>query len=371
MKRISTDRPRAVCQARSRFRCAARTAWTSCSQRDRRCLHPVLLATLAALLAPLAGAQAQPFLHQPVGIAASFAAERMALRLGALELAVGSGTSSASQRADVVQSELEQDWPLFQASLVAARPALATALPEALRTAGQAPDSGAAVAVKHAATLAQQVAASVETATLGVDAEARSALAAMLLTGTGGLSDRYGDAADSGSSLDAATAWATLRRIHQLWTTLAPHASASQHAEAQDMLARLDAILPSASPPKAADKGTANDVEDATNRLVNVLQSALGTSLQPDRNLASLASTVDILATRGCAGDDVAARQDLAVTAMYYGDYLSNTVSMLTPDDDHAVRTAFEMLASASSRTSDTCRGLLNALGRVTATLGG
>ncbi|MEJ2667614.1 MAG: hypothetical protein P8Z81_11040 [Deinococcales bacterium] len=295
----------------------------------------------------------------------------MAVRLGALDLAVGTGRSTASLRADVVHSELRQDWPLFQASLVAARPALATRLPEALQSVARAPDSGAAAAVKRALLLAQRAGASVEIVTIGVVPEARAALVAMLLTGTGGLSDRYGDAADSGSSLDVATAWATLQRIHQLWPTLAPHASIAQRAEARDMLDRLDAILPSATPSRAANAGTGNDVEDATSRLVNVLQSALAASLQPDRNLASLGSTVHSLAARGCGGSNAATRQDLAVAGMYYGDYLSNTVSMLTPADDHAVTNAFEALANEALPARDTCRGLLSALGRVIATLGG
>lgn len=340
----------------------------------------VSLTVLALSAGGSAWAQAQPFHDRPIQVAAAYGGERMGVRFEALDALLGATGSApititaadaVKDAAATANAALSDDWPLIQATLTKVDPSLASSLLDALKavSAGPSPDV-VGLAVQRANALVQQALQALE---WGSDQgpAARATLAALLLTGPGGLDDSYDAAAGDGSSLDTAVAWAALQRVHGLWLTLAPRADAKQASDIGDALGQLTHLLPTATPTRKPDGGTSNDVGDHSTRIVGDLEAVVKASLVPDRDLAALAGTVQRIATQACGTGHLDAAQAFAVTRFYYVGYLEATASMLVPDDDKAVLDALAALQKGSAGADMSCPPLLEGLGNVTTALGG
>lgn len=337
-----------------------------------------LFPVLALFSFAVAQSRAQPFHDQPVTTAVTFAAERMQLRLSALTAVLGGGSKSTPPpgdarrlASDVANAALTEDWPLMGASLRQTDPSLAASLRSALQGLSSASGPTAlTTAVQGADDRMKQAVVALEWDT-GQSPVARAALLSLLLTGPGGLDDSYDKAVGSTTPMDVAMAWAALRRVHELWATLAPRVSPHQRTPIQAALAKLDEVLPSAAPSRKPDGGTSNDVEADSTRVVGSLEPAVNASLVPDRDLASLAATVQHVTKQACGASGPQAVQGFAVARFYYAGYLTSSASMLVEEQDKQVRTALAGLVQGSAPAARTCPALLDELGRVAAALGG
>ena len=336
--------------------------------RARPATVRLALSTTLAVSAAAAGAQAVPFRDTPVAITAAFGTERTLARVTALGSAAGIPAADAQSLTEVAAAAVADDLPLFRASLERKDAALAGALVRALASL-QAAGGVQAARVARAETLTRRAADALEAGLPG-DA-ARATVLGLVLTGPDGLSDTFGAAVDDGDRLGMATAWALLQRSHALWRQLQGAADEAQRQTVESALGRLDALVPGPASDRQPAPGSGDESENDANQVVATLGAALHASLTPDSDLAGLAATVEGLASGGCAAQDAAASQQLAVGTLLYTGYLSPTATMLAPEDDAAVQQAFASLARSSGSRSGDCAQLSDALSRVRAALGG
>jgi len=338
----------------------------------------VWIGLLACALAGLARAQgAGLFVDHPSEMAGIFAMERMKVRLDALGALAGvkgkaaiSPESAAAYASAAVQNVASEDLPLVQASLAKLDPNLSTSLRTSLQALSDASGiAGIAQAARQTAALAQQAVGAMEW-NAGQGPEVRAAVLALLLTAPAGVEDSYDAAVDDGSPLTTATAWAALMRVHAIWSTLAGLVDTQHRSDIEQALASLDRILPSVAPAQQPDGGRSNDVGNEATRIVGALESVARASLVPDRDLGSLAGSVQALAGQACTASGADAAQGFAVARFYYTGYLHSSASMLVPDDDATVSAALDGLQKDPG-TAATCPSLLGALGKVTTALEG
>lgn len=315
-----------------------------------------------------AGAQAEPFREDPVAITAAFGAERALASVTALGTVLDLGAADRESAAATAEAVVENDLPLFRFSLESKDGALAAALVGALHSlpanAGSRPD-----VVAHTQALAHRAVQALE-AELPSDA-ARASVLALVLTGPDGFSDTLDEAAESGDTLELATAWQLLRQGEALWERVRGAAEDAQRHEVQDALGRLSELVPAPSSGQRPAPGSGDVSESDANQIVATVGVSQNASLAPDRDLAALATVVGNLASRGCSAEGAQADQQLAVAAVLYDRYLSATVAMLAPEDDAAIQSALTSLGNGDGSRNGACSQLTEATSRVKATLGG
>lgn len=308
-----------------------------------------------------------PFREHPVILAQAAALERIAAA------AQGLSVLSASEAAEDEGEEegLAAALPLFAASLQAAAPEVATALPGAVGEMLEAVEEGENPAgpAAEALALADQARAALLPAELAESRPFQAALTAALLLDEGGVAECYEEAAE-GDAAAYAIGWAALQRVKALWAGLkagrAPETPAETVAEADAMIAILDGLFPGRTPPDSLSPDP-EEAEAPAHRLVGLLEVVADANLYPGRDLAGAARLVAGLAEKGCA--DLAAgagpmgMETLAIAAAYHEQALADTLGVIAPEAAAAIKEGLEPLEDGAAEVmAGACPALLAGL---------
>ncbi|ETX27817.1 hypothetical protein [Roseivivax isoporae] len=133
---------------------------------------------------------------------------------------------------------------------------------------------------------------------------------------------------------------------HALLQTVKPWiAAVPQDAELADLVARLDALMPTPERPDVMDADPEAG-EVVAQALVGQLERAADADLYLGRDLGRALDTVSRLATDGCATDEAARPRWFEITALYYEDALEAPVSVMAAEPAERIEADLDALLS-------------------------
>lgn len=178
------------------------------------------------------------------------------------------------------------------------------------------------------------------------DAPLAAAVAAMLLVSELGVAEAYEEifeAEDEDESDEAeegdpyAKAYAQLQAVRP-WIAVLP-----QDADLADLVARLDALMPTAEQPAVMDADP-EAAEVVAQALVGRLERVANADLYLGRDLSRAMQTVSQLAAHGCAHDEAARPRWFQIAAHYFEDALEAPLSVMAAEEAERIEDGFDAL---------------------------
>lgn len=191
-----------------------------------------------------------------------------------------------------------------------------------------------------------------------------AAVAAMLLISEDGLAEAYEEAVE-GSEDDEADDDATIEndpymrafmllQMVRAWIAVLPTDSGSQ-AAIEDLMARLDVLMPSPEVPEHLDADP-EAAEGLAQALVGVLETAADADLYLGRDLRRAIETIVGLVETTCHLTDIAeSRQNFRVVALFHENTLEAPLSVMAPDSAEEIEEALDLLAQQPEGPSEAC----------------
>lgn len=182
------------------------------------------------------------------------------------------------------------------------------------------------------------------------DVPLAAAVAALLLLSEVGLAEAFEEAVEGGDEED-------YRAAHALLQTLRPWVEAvPQDAETADLMARLDALMPSPDRPERLDADP-EAAEVVAQALVGRLERAADADLYLGRDLGRAMETVAELAAEGCRVADAARERRFEIAALYFEDALEAPLSVVAPDEAEAIEEGLDALRAGDLSACDAVGG--------------
>ncbi|SMX33100.1 hypothetical protein [Maliponia aquimaris] len=170
-----------------------------------------------------------------------------------------------------------------------------------------------------------------------------AAVASLLLVSELGVAEAYEEAVEDGDDGDD-TEGDAYAAAYALFQTVRPWIDAvPQDAELADLVARLDALMPTAQRPQALDADP-EAAEVIAQALVGRLERAANADLYLGRDLPRALETVAQLAAQGCAQVEDAQPRWFRVAALYFEDALEAPMSVMAADQAERIEDGFEAL---------------------------
>jgi len=145
---------------------------------------------------------------------------------------------------------------------------------------------------------------------------------------------------------------------HALWQALTPWlAVLPLDAEGRDLIARLDALLPTPQRPASLDSDP-EAAEVLAQALVGQMERAADADLYLGRDLARAMDTVADLAARGCAAAPAGRGAVLGITALYFEDSLDAPLSILAAGPAARIAAALAALDPPAGDPAQACADL-------------
>lgn len=308
-----------------------------------------------------------PFAEHPAALAQAAALERIEAAARGLSLLSEPETEAEDDAGEEEEEGLAEALPLIQATLAAAQPETAKALPEAIGEMLEAAEDGESPAgpAKEVLALTEQARAALTPADLASGVPFQAALMAALLLDEGGVAESYEEASE-GDAAAYAIGWAALQRVKALWARVKGAGAPETVAEAEAMIAILDGLFPSETPPETLSPDP-EEAEGPSHRLVGLLEVVADANLYPGRDLARAAGLVADLADQGCAaiaaGEGPKGLETLAIAAAYHEQALADTLGVIAPEAAEAVDENLEPLEDGEAEAmAAACPALLDAL---------
>ncbi len=187
------------------------------------------------------------------------------------------------------------------------------------------------------------------------DMSLAAAVAAMLLVSELGVAEAYEgifEAEDEDESDEAeegdpyAKAYAQLQVVRP-WIAALP-----QDADLSDLVARLDALMPTPEQPAVMDADP-EAAEVVAQALVGQLERVANADLYLGRDLSRAMQTVSKLAAHGCAYDEVARPRWFQIAALYFEDVLEAPLSVMAAYDAEQIEDGFDALLDGDMTACD------------------
>ena len=157
------------------------------------------------------------------------------------------------------------------------------------------------------------------------DTALAAAVAAVLLLSERGLSEAYEEAVEDDGEGAYAAAFGMLQKLRP-WV-----GAVATDAQTAELMARLDALLPTPERPARLDADPVA-AEAVAQALVGHLERVADADLYLSRDLSHAIDTVSDLTAQGCAVDGVGRARWLDISALYYEDALEAPLSVLAPE---------------------------------------
>lgn len=327
------------------------------------CFLPLLL-----VLVIVGGADAQttfdrsPFFDRPEVVLQAHGLEMLSARLRGIEALASSEAGEVAAEEEAGESEggfadviegLEGDYRRFAAALDASSAGDSEELIAAIETVQEANERGdrdaVAAATGVAAALVDEARATLFGDVYDKDpAFTAMVMAMMLTTEKGGIGEAYEEAVE-GEVGPYAVGWAGLGRVQAMWLHLEPMANETQRFEVEDMLAELGTLFPGPRPGPEVARSDPEEAEGATQRIGGFLEEVANADLFPSRDLGRLLARTRELSSQACeayaAGNDPLGLQATSNAAFVYGEYLANTLVMLSPEAAAMASAEYDALA--------------------------
>jgi hypothetical protein len=187
------------------------------------------------------------------------------------------------------------------------------------------------------------------------DASLAAAVAAMLLVSELGVAEAYEEifaAEDEDESDEAedgdpyAKAYAQLQTLRP-WIAVLP-----QDAELADLVARLDALMPTAEQPAVMDADP-EAAEVVAQALVGRLERVANANLYLGRDLSRAMQTVSQLAAHGCAHNEAARPRWFQIAALYFEEALEAPLSVMAAQEAERIEDGFDALQDGDMAACD------------------
>lgn len=191
-----------------------------------------------------------------------------------------------------------------------------------------------------------------------------AAVAALLLVSEIGLAEAFeeavgGDDDDDDDEVDDALDNDGYATAYGLLKTIKPwFAAIPQSSESRDLIARLDALMPTPERPAKLDSDP-EAAEVLAQALVGHLERAADADLYLGRDLARAIDTVSGLAAQGCAQATEGHEEVFHIAALYFEDSLEAPLSIMAAAPAERIEDALAQLTTATGEVSGTCQDLL------------
>lgn len=329
--------------------------------RPRDLPPPVRLRWLpAALLVAAFGATATaqhaatPYFDRPDAVRHAFATYLMDARLGALDAHAGDLPDELAEQAEALVAD---DLPRIAGSLASFDPELHDELTRRLEEVAERAERGSdglPEAIAEAREAVERARGTLLSPALRGDPAFNASVMALLLVSEASVGEAYEEAV-GGERWEFPFGWAALKEVRALWQGVRPVAGPALAANAEEALASLEALFPSAAVP-AVLAGDPEEAEAPSHYLVATLESITDVGLYPDRELGRLAGHAGAQAERACAavrdGRDALAMERLLGVVDAYA-YLGGTASFLAPEAFAAVGEVLEPFAEKEDDEED------------------
>lgn len=189
------------------------------------------------------------------------------------------------------------------------------------------------------------------------DAPLAAAVAALLLVSELGVAEAYEeifededeDEADEDEAEEGdayANAYAQLQAVRP-WIAVLP-----EDAELSDLVARLDALMPTPEQPAVMDADP-EAAEVVAQALVGQLERVANADLYLGRDLSRAMETVSQLAAHGCAYDEADRPRWFQIAALYFEDALEAPLSVMAAEEAESIEDGFDALLNGDMAACD------------------
>ena len=185
------------------------------------------------------------------------------------------------------------------------------------------------------------------------DVPLAAAVAAFLLVSEVGVAEAYEEAVEGEEEDEDDDEGDAYAAAHALLQTVKPWiAAVPQDADLTDMVARLDALMPTQERPAVMDADPEAG-EVVAQALVGQLERAANADLYLGRDLARAMETVSQMAAHGCAIDEAARPRWFEIAALYYEDALEAPLSVMAAEPAERIEADLEALQAGDLSVCD------------------
>jgi len=310
-----------------------------------------LLGLPASALAQDAPTTSQPYFEHMVDQSRALGLERIGLRLDAI---AALDAPIDDELAEI--GEFDPDFARFGGTLTMIDETLADQLLEVLEAVEEVVEEGedASDLVAAARDLLARAYDAVIPAETRESAAFKGAVMTDLLLGEPGVAEGFEEQVEEPAGF--ALGWAALQRVKALWGEVADAATEQRRADAENLIATLEAVYPEAEPPEDFT-GNPEEAESPSQLLVGILEEVTRADLYPGRDLGVLAGQLAAAIAPGCdayaAGQDEIGDEVIYAAAYQYESQLGDTLGLFDPEANERVEGLLSQLVTVGDDDDD------------------